>query len=127
MATKKYRIRDIHKGYNTHEKLAKVWKDLNDIGLFKNPIIENDTPLVTIQDPNWRGGSYDWNVYQYEDSVVVMEFNNRNSGGYERAYSLPIKLSEEVSCTGTINLCITNCSKKLDNKIKSIFKKYPEK
>ena len=125
MKETKVGIDDILNGYDDFEKLTKIYEEIISLGLAK--ITEQNTPLITIHKPNWRGAPYKWELFVFGESLVIIEVYFLD-GAYSMHYSLPPKIGGEVKNIRYLQYRILGPSDDADNvleHIRLVMRKYP--
>ena len=120
-----YEIDDLLKGYTNYDKLKKLYHDLRKNILISGPMqTSKEERLIYLTDPNWRGGSYGWELYSVNSSLIALEYHGEWRGYAHENFREQPNITKE-SHVERIKLTIHNSNKNLESKIEEIISKYP--
>jgi len=120
--TQVIRIDNILDGFSDFSKLNNIYAALRKEILTSSPIQKSNAPLITLHDPNWRRGSYGWELFEQEHVLYMIEFFNGDDG-YSKASDLPI--DPRTESFDFLILTIHNGNKNIRKSIEEIILRFP--
>jgi len=115
-------IDDILRGYNDFNKLTNIYLQLRERVFTSEPMQLSRDPLINLKSPNWRGGSYGWELHQTGIGLCMLEYFCR-SDGYSDANQLPKRPG--VSSLVELRITIHNDDGSLRKTIDDVVSQFP--
>ena len=119
-------VNDLLKGYNVWNKVREVYIEIKKELDLKIPLVKSKDAMVTIEDPNYRGKSCRWEMYQKNNSTILLEiFGEIHTYARPHEYNR-LDLSLENASAQRLKITIAPSNNDISDTINKILEKYPE-